>query len=295
MGVLLALLSALFFGLNNATARRGVVTSTAQQAILVTVPVNAAMFLVAALLVHQITAWRQLSPLAIAMLAAAGVINYVIARYCNYRSIKVIGAVRAGPIMQLGMIVSIAAGVILLEETLSIGRLGGVSLILLGTFLVISRRGAASVSGEPVRRTEGYVFALLGSIGYGVAPVLIRVGCGGTTLGMIGGLISFAGAQLVLLCILACMPSQRQALRDLDRASVKWLALTGLINGCAQITLFMALTMAPVSLVVPIQRTSVAFRVIFSFLINRELESFERSTLVGSAVSMMGALVLSAN
>ena len=55
---------------------------------------------------------------------------------------------------------------------------------------------------------------------------------------------------------------------------------------------YMALAVAPVTIVVPIQRLSVVFRVIFSWLINRDHEVLTAKVLAGIAISLVGAFAL---
>jgi uncharacterized membrane protein len=54
----------------------------------------------------------------------------------------------------------------------------------------------------------------------------------------------------------------------------------------------MALAIAPVSVVQPLQQTATVFRVIFSWLLNREHEAFDVWVIVSIAVSLIGGLCL---
>lgn len=293
MGIATAFLSAVFFGLNNATARRGVAVTSVNQAVIVTISVNLIFFVAVAILSGRIARWHELSLYQVVLLVSAGVLNYVIGRYFNYRSIQIIGAVSAGPILQTGMIVSVAAGVWGLNETLTMDQAFGVFLILVGSFMVISGRNSVVGGAQAHKVAEGYVCAVIGSIGYGLAPVLVRMSSGNTELGVLSGLVAFFGAQLVVAALVAVRPSELRGLFDIKWTHARWLVLTGIINGCAQLCLFIALTLAPVSLVVPIQRVAVVFRVLFSFLINRRLENFSVAVLAGTAVSLLGAVIIS--
>jgi len=55
----------------------------------------------------------------------------------------------------------------------------------------------------------------------------------------------------------------------------------------------MALALAPVTVVVTIQRTSLVFRVIFGWLVNRDHEIINPSILIGIALSVIGMLAVS--
>ena len=56
---------------------------------------------------------------------------------------------------------------------------------------------------------------------------------------------------------------------------------------------YMALAVAPVSIVAPIQQTSLIFQVLFSWFINRDHESFSVWVLVAIFSSFIGAVLVS--
>jgi uncharacterized membrane protein len=54
----------------------------------------------------------------------------------------------------------------------------------------------------------------------------------------------------------------------------------------------MALALAPVSIVMAVQRTTLVFRVVFSWLLNRDHEVLGLSAMIGIAVSVLGVLAV---
>src|SRR3954471_7546897 len=88
LGVFYTLLAAVSFGVNNATVRRGVIKSTVTQIVAVSMPIGLAMFIIAASLFGQIGEVTRFSTESLAFLASAGVVHFVLGRYCGYRSIQ---------------------------------------------------------------------------------------------------------------------------------------------------------------------------------------------------------------
>ena len=78
----------------------------------------------------------------------------------------------------------------------------------------------------------------------------------------------------------------------LDRKTARWFVFSGAAVFVSQVFRYMALVIAPVSVVTAVQRTSVAFRAIFGWLLNREHEVIDARTLVGIGLSMLGVLAL---
>ena len=141
---------------------------------------------------------------------------------------------------------------------------------------------------------EGYLFALLSSTGYGISPVLVRLALENRSLeaSLGGGLISYTAATLAFALILL-LPGQWRHVRAIDPGAAKWFAISGVCVCFAQMLRYMALVLAPVSVVTPIQRTSLLFRLYFSRIINPEHEVFGGRIVVATIVSLAGALALS--
>jgi uncharacterized membrane protein len=61
----------------------------------------------------------------------------------------------------------------------------------------------------------------------------------------------------------------------------------------SQMTRYMALAVAPVSVVTPIQRLTVVFQIYFGALVNPEHEVFGERLILGTVISLIGAVALS--
>jgi len=323
LGGLLALLSAAVFAFETTTARRGVVTASVTQALAVTVPLGVPIFLVFAAAFGGLGMVAGFSAEAIACLAAAGVLHFAWGRYCNYRATKAMGANLVAPVQQSNMLVTLALAIWILGEQLTPLRIVGIGLVVLGPALTYGRTRRKTrdttvdtIAGigersEAVLRTampveagsrgmfrpnyaEGYLFALLSSTGYGISPVLVRLALENKELqaSLAGGLISYAAAALAFALVLL-WPGQWRHVRALDPAAAKWFAISGVCVCFAQMLRYMALALAPVSVVTPIQRLSLVFRLYFSRIINPEHELFGGRIVAATVVSLLGALALS--
>jgi len=310
LGGLLALLSAAAFAFETATARRGVLTASVMQAMAITVPLGVPIFFVIAFVFGALPILAGFPAETIAYLAAAGVLHFVWGRYCNYRATKAMGANLVAPVQQSNMLVTLALAIWILGEHLTPLRVVGIGLVVLGPALTYDRRrrkaSAADTAADaaPIEAgtrgmfrpnyAEGYLFALLSSTGYGISPVLVRLALENKALeaSLAGGLISYAAAALAFALILL-WPGQWRHVRALDRGAAKWFAVSGVCVSLAQMLRYMALTLAPVSVVTPIQRLSIIFRLYFSRIINPEHEQFGGRIVAASVVSLLGALALS--
>jgi uncharacterized membrane protein len=89
------------------------------------------------------------------------------------------------------------------------------------------------------------------------------------------------------------LPQQWRSFKSVDRLSAKWFVISGIAVCFSQMFRYMALAIAPVSVVSPIQRLSLVFRIYFGWMINPHHEVFGGRVIWGTVVSLIGALALS--
>lgn len=310
LGGLLAICSAACFAFNNASVRRGVLTASIIQGMAITVPIGVPLFFIAALVTGNLSAVMGFSPTALAALAAAGIMHFVWGRYCNYRATRAIGTNLVAPVQQLNLLVTLALAVWLLGEYLTPLKILGIGLILLGPTLTMPGKkaspGERAVSDEKItpidaekpaafqpKYAEGYTFSLLSAIGYGLSPILVRVGLENQGIGvsLAGGLVAYIAATAVFGLILL-WPGRWRHVRTTDPEAMKWFTFSGFLVFFSQMFLYMAMSIAPVTVVSPINRLSILFRLYFSRLLNPRHEVFGGSVVLATVVSLAGALAL---
>jgi drug/metabolite transporter (DMT)-like permease len=300
LGGLFALLAAVTFAWTNATVRRGVVTGTAVQATTLSIPIGLPVFFAALLLSGQPGLVAELPIRATLTFAVVGISHFIIGRYCNYRALAAIGTNLAGPVMQFSLIVSLVLAIAFLGETLTPLRILGIVLILVGPALVSRDRGRAPASAEPSaftpRLAEGYGFAFLGSICYGVSPVLVRYAVAGQGLAasLAGGVIASAAATVVMLALLLMRGHWREV-RAVSPKAAKWFVTSGILVYLSQIFAYMAVAVAPVTLTAPIIALANVFRIYLSHVLNPEHEVFGPDVIWATAVSFIGVIALTAS
>jgi uncharacterized membrane protein len=231
--------------------------------------------------------------------AVTGITHFVIGRYANYRAIGAIGTNLAGPVMQFNLVVSLVLAIVFLGESLTLPRIVGILLIFAGP-AVVSREGArrareavAAAEFTP-RMLEGYAFAALAAICYGATPVLLRYAGGGRGLDAVlaGGVISASSASIVILLLLLA-PGHWREIRSVAPEATKWFLFSGVMVYLSQVFYYMALALAPVTIVSPIMALSNIFRIHASRWLNPRHEIFGPQVMIATAVSFLGVIVLS--
>ena len=299
LGGFLALAAAATFALNNAAFRRGALTGTVAQAMSISLALGCVMFVLATLFLG---AWGELAAFPIqsmAMLAIAGILHFAWGRYCNFRATKAMGANLVGPPQQSSIIVTLALAILVLGEALTPLRIFGIVLVIIGPLVSLRARKAtlgpdAPTGGFKPKYAEGYTFAFLSATGYGASPILVRMSLedGGLAASIAGGLIAYIAATAVMAFTLLT-PGLLRDIKGVDPVSRKWFTISGALVGLSQMFAYMALAVAPVSVVTPIQRLSLVFRVFANSLLNRDHEVIGARIWVATGIALVGALALS--
>ncbi|MDX1485805.1 MAG: EamA family transporter [Alphaproteobacteria bacterium] len=297
LGAFFAICSAATFGFNSATVRRGVLSGTVFQAMAITVPIGVPLFLAAALIAGQFGAVFGFGWPGTGYLALAGILHFVWGRYWNYRAVKEMGANLSGAVQQISLVAALVFAMVLLDEKLTVLRVIGILLVVVGPFIMTAGRGkrkgsaGAKPQGFQPNVLAGYIAALMATLGYGLTPTLVRAGLAETGASLAGGLVSYFAATVALALVLA-LPGRLVHVLAVDRGAARWFTYSGVFVFLAQMFRYLALAIAPVTVVTPIQRLSIVFRIMLSTAINREHEVFDLRVVVGMVVSLLGALAL---
>lgn len=298
-GAMLALASAAFFGLNNATTRRGVLTATVLQGMAITVTLGVPIFLVMSLFLGGFQAMAAMGLPSYMWFAASGVVHFVIGRYGNYRATQALGATLSTPVQQLSILVSLVLALVFLGEEMTGLKLIGLVLVLVGPAFVLGRRkanakAAKSKAFEP-KYAEGFFWGAVCALGYGISPLFIALalGPGGTIADSVAGVtISYIVAAIVVI-VWVGIAGGAAYMRGIGGAATGWFLASTLFVALSQMFRYMALAVAPVTVVVPIQRLSVVFRLLFGIILNRDSEILDGVVIGGILLSVAGAVALS--
>ncbi len=210
----------------------------------------------------------------------------------------------AGPVQKTTLIVSLGGAVLFLDEVLTPLRLLGIGLILLGSLAILKTRktrqdGAPkpapnSASGFEPKYLQGYLYAALSVLGFGSSSIFVRAALEGSSpaAGLPGGVVSYVAATLVIAITLLARRRRDQVLA-VDARSLRWFLFSGVLVCLSHVFRFMALAIAPVTVVAPLLQTLIIFRVIFGWFLNRSHEDYSFWTLVGIFISLLGAFTLS--
>jgi len=294
IGSLYAILSAIFFALNGIATRRAVLkVSNASIGILISVPVALPFLLLILAVTGQLDRIVRFSWQSYVWLSAAGILHFVVGRSLMYDCVKLAGANVAGLLRRIDILVSVVIGVYLLHEPFSWELAIGVLLIMIGITLAGLNTQMFRSSGSQNLKipVKAIVLGFGCGLAWGITPIFIKLGLKDAGSPVAGTFISFLAATLVLSIFWLNQRERISAARMSGRAVVMFI-LAGMLAFIATLTRYIALSLAPASVVVPLVSISPIFLLILSFLINRDLEIFSRTIVIGTVAVVIGTILL---
>jgi drug/metabolite transporter (DMT)-like permease len=298
LGAVLAILSGATFALTNATGRRGVITGTPAQGMVISMPVGLACFLAVALLTGALQHLSRFSASAFASLSAAGVLHFVLGRYCNFRASQAAGVNLAAPVVQLNSVVTLVLAVVILREPCTTLQVVGAILMVSGSLVTQPSSGPATPTtlNKPVfnpRVAVGFFYASIAALAYGSSPIIVRQALQdvGPLGGVAGASVAYAAATVAVTLGLL-IPNLRRNVMTVTGENARWFVYSGLFVAAAHGFLYSALAVAPIMLVAPLLQLSLVFRFFFALMLNPHHEVFGVIVILGTIVSIVGACAI---
>ena len=293
-GPALAVLGAIFFAVSTIFMRRAVIQiPDATLGVLVSVPTGVFFFLLIMFCTNQTGLLAELSWQEIFFFSAAGILQFAVYRSFMYSCVKLVGANITSALRRIRTIVAVILGVSILGEPVSFSLILGVALIIFGIFLAGSSRQHfrinTSLSANMPRKA--LLWGIAGGIAGGMSPVLIKFGLGGSASALGGVFISHLAASFALAVPLISRIKRRN-LVDMPATTIILFVLVGVLVAIANLARYLALDLAPASVVAPLFSTSPVFLVGLSFLFNRKIEVFSRSVIIGVITVVIGSVLL---
>jgi drug/metabolite transporter (DMT)-like permease len=192
--------------------------------------------------------------------------------------------------MSLAAPLTLSMAITVLGEPVSSLNGIGIMIVLLAPIIMVQRESKTDTVGS-AKAAEGYFFAFIAAMAFGCSPVLIRGAIGDTGMGIAGALVAYSAAAVPLMVGLA-WPGRLANLRGIDMTALRWFMLSAVTVFFTHLFRFAAFDLSPLTVVEPLLHTGYVWTVIFSFVINRQIESFKTRVLVPIAMSIVGSVLV---
>ncbi len=294
IGPVFALIAALSYASNTILVRRAVLkVPDANLGILISVPMAVPLFFLMLVCTGQTGRILSFSWQAYIWLSLAGILHFVVGRSLYYECVQLVGANIAGILRRTNILLAVVIGTTVLKEPLSRQLVMGVLLIITGISLAgFSPQTFQQVNGG-FSKIPGRAFALgIGcGLAWGISPIFVKLGLQASGSPIAGGFISFSAATVILFVSLLNR-RRRTALTHITGQAAGLFCKAGLLSFAANLARYVALSLAPASVVIPLVSIEPVIVLALSFIFNRRLEIFSRQVLVGTLTVVIGTILL---
>jgi len=295
-GAIWALLAGAGFGLFQSLNRQAVRGMDVYVATFVQLAVSALILGVASALTEDLTPLLTASFSTYLYFIAAGFFHFLIGWTFLNASQKKIGAARTSPLIGTNPVFATILAALTLREFPTWLELAGVGIIVAGAYLVSSENldsdGQSGKSRSLAVVLQTSWLGLSAAFFWAISPIFIRLGLKGLPSPLLGVTIGVTASAIAYAIILLW---QRGRWMGVPITSESWMykLIAGVLVGLSTWMRWVALDLAPVSVVLALSMISAPLVIILSPLISgKHLERVANILLIGTGLILAGALLL---
>jgi len=205
---------------------------------------------------------------------------------CFFYALKFGSVSNVTPLKKSSTVLTIILAFLILGEPAGLPEILGIVFIIAGTLIMLEKKDGSKGKSE-----GGGNWLLLGILAAVFASLVTIFGAIG--IADVNADLGNAIRVVVVLIVswgMVFFTGKQGGIKDISKKSWAFLALSGLATGGSWLFFFRALQIGPVSAIVPIDKLSIIFNILFACLFLREKQSLKR--VAGLACLVIGTLVL---
>ena len=286
IGIIYSTIAAIIFALQAVILFKGVKSANIYPGVLISLALGIPTFLFLGIATGELSQIGQIKYEMMILILLTGIVHFIIGRTLIYNSTKLIGSNRVVPISSTSILTSVWLSTILLAEHITGVITIAIILIFFGIIIL-------SLSQDKNKRIEknvfkkGIILALLTVCTFTASTLLVRVTTSTTGLPVVNLLIAYIAA-IILYSIPLSKKKYRNTFRTLHKSELFCFILAGILINIAHTFRYIALEITEITVAQPILGASPLFVVIFSYLINRKIEYFNRKLILGMITILIG-------
>ena len=289
MPIAFAAAAAFCFAAGGVFVKRGMDGNSLVTALLISLSVTA--FVTAVFAAFDMP--QELSLLAVALFAAAGVMGDGIGRAAFFGAVDRLGPSISTPIQTAAYpAVALIGGVLLFSETLTVVRVLGAAAIVSGIWALTGQNPAGG-DGSP-RTGAGfgwhwaYLLPVAAGVAFGISDFLRKVGLDETPNPAFGATVAAATVLAIWGAIALSVPRVRSQVKL--GPGWQWFIGTGVFVGFGVVSVFAALDEGDITLVGPVIAAQPIAVVGLSALLLREIEPLTWRHVAGATLAVVGVI-----
>ena len=205
---------------------------------------------------------------------------------CYFKALQLGDINKVVPIDKSSTVLTILLAAFLLGEEITLFSGIGITLIAVGTFLMIEKK---DVQKSDVPKNRRWIFYALGSAVFAsLTSILGKIGISGVESNL--GTAIRTGVVLIMSWIMVFVSGKGKELGGIPKKELVFICLSGVATGGSWICYYKALQDGPASVVVPIDKLSILVTVLFSYIVFHE--KLSKKTALGLILTIGGTLLM---
>ena len=285
-GIISSTIAAIIFALQAVILFKGVKSANIYPGVLISLALGIPTFILLGIATGELSQIGQIKSEMMILILLTGIVHFIIGRTLIYNSTKLIGSNRVVPISSTSILTSVWLSTILLDEHIT----GIITIAIILIFFGIIILSLSQVKNKRIEKNafkKGMILALLTVCTFTASTLLVRVTTSTTGLPVVNLLIAYIAA-IILYSIPLSTKKYRNTFRTLQKPELFCFILAGILINIAHTFRYIALEITEITVAQPILGTSPLFVVIFSYLINRKIEYFNRKLILGMVTILIG-------
>ena len=205
---------------------------------------------------------------------------------CYFKALQLGDINKVVPIDKSSTVLTILLAAFLLGEEITLFSGIGITLIAVGTFLMIEKK---DVQKSDVPKNRRWIFYALGSAVFAsLTSILGKIGISGVESNL--GTAIRSGVVLIMSWMMVLVSGKGKELGGIPKKELVFICLSGVATGGSWICYYKALQDGPASVVVPIDKLSILVTILFSYIVFHE--KLSKKTAIGLILTVGGTLLM---
>lgn len=206
--------------------------------------------------------------------------------FCYFKALQLGDINKVVPIDKSSTVLTILLAAVLLGEGITLFSGIGITLIAVGTFLMIEKK---DVQKSDVPKNRRWIFYALGSAVFAsLTAILGKIGISGVESNL--GTAIRTGVVLIMSWIMVFVSGKGKELGGIPKKELVFICLSGLATGGSWLCYYKALQDGPASVVVPIDKLSILVTILFSYIVFHE--KLSKKAALGLILTVGGTLLM---
>lgn len=205
---------------------------------------------------------------------------------CYFKALQTGDVNKVAPIDKSSTVLTMILAFIFLNEQLTLTKIAGMIMIGAGTYFMIEKK--ENMENKNFKKNSWLIYAVLSAVFAAITSILGKVGITGIESNY--GTAIRSTIVLVMAWIVVFTAKKQMKVKNIDKKTFIFLVLSGITTGLSWLTMYRALQDGQASVVVAIDKLSILFTVIFSYVVFKE--KLNVKSFAGLTGITVGTLIL---